>query len=289
MTRAFKTVSAGWLYTTRPDGSGLERLATSPAGIRLFAGASSPDGKAIVFERQRNPGRAIVQIARGGRVVRHGVGIAPTWSSRGLIAYEPRNLEGIYRVCATRPLRASKPVRCFGGRGRSANVPRWSPDGGRLMFNQADGSFERRALDGTIGRHDPDPDPRLFRPIRDVLTGRTLAPVGRLATQKPVFSRLPGPLPDSSRRDRTAPPGAWRLHGGAGLAATAPPLAIVPNAGARFAQESGLASRPTSSATPTRSSSSSPGRCAAQHHPTPARPHAPEERSSRSCAHGARQ
>ena len=134
VTREFKTISAGWLYTVRPNGSDLERLATSPAGIRLFPGAWSPDGKAIVFERQHNPGRAIVQIARGGRIVRHGVGIAPTWSTRGLIAYEPRNLTGIYRVCATRPLRASKPERCFGGRGRGANLPRWSPDGSRLMF-----------------------------------------------------------------------------------------------------------------------------------------------------------
>jgi Tol biopolymer transport system component len=134
VTREFKTVSAGWLYSVRPNGRDLERLATSPAGIRLFPGAWSPDGKAIVFERQRNPGRAIVQIARGGRIVRHGVGIAPTWSMQGLIAYEPRNLKGIYRVCATRPLRASKPVRCFGGRGRGANGPTWSPDGSRLMF-----------------------------------------------------------------------------------------------------------------------------------------------------------
>ena len=203
VTREFKTVSAGWLYTTRPDGSGLERLATSPAGIRLFAGAWSPDGKAIVFERQRNPGRAIVQIARGGRIVRHGVGIAPTWSRRGLIAYEPRNLEGIYRVCATRPLRASKPVRCFGGRGRSANVPRWSPDGGRLMFNQATGASSAELwtarLDGTILTRIPDyfaPSPT-FSP-----DGRwLLSVVSRLKSQSsPVYQDLYLTRPDGTGR-----------------------------------------------------------------------------------------
>ena len=190
VTRAFKTVSAGWLYTVRPTGGDLERLATSPAGIRLFPGAWSPDGRAIVFERQRNPGRALVQIARGGRIVRHGVGIAPTWSARGLIAYEPRNLKGIYRVCATRPFRASKPVRCFGGRGRGANVPRWSPDGRRLMFTitQPTGTGSGSELltarmDGTILTRIPD----------DLAHSPAFSPDGRWLLS--VDSRLTGPPP----------------------------------------------------------------------------------------------
>jgi len=157
LTREFQTVSAGWLYNVRPNGRELKRLATAPGGMRLFPGAWSPDGKAIVFERQRNPGRPFVQIARGGRIIRHGVGIAPTWSTRGLIAYEPRNLEGIYRVCATRPGRAAKPVRCFGGRNLPAHNPTWSPDGRRLMFaisQRISGGYSSELwtarLDGTI-------------------------------------------------------------------------------------------------------------------------------------------
>jgi Tol biopolymer transport system component len=190
VTREFKTVSAGWLYTVRPNGGDLERLATSPAGLRLFPGAWSPDGKAIVYERQRNPGRTFVQIARGGRIIRHGVGIAPTWSRRGLIAYEPRNLKGIYRVCATRPLRASKPVRCFGGRGRPAHVPTWSPDGRRLMFDitqPAVTGFSSELwtarLDGTILTRIPD----------DLALSPTFSPDGRWLVS--VNSRLTGQSP----------------------------------------------------------------------------------------------
>ena len=133
VTREFTTVSAGWLTGQ----AGRRR----PQAARHLARRHPALSGRLVSKRQGNRLRAaaqsrpgIVQIARGGRIIRHGVGIAPTWSRRGLIAYEPRNLEGIYRVCATRPLRASKPVRCFGGRGRSANS-RWSPDGGRLMFD----------------------------------------------------------------------------------------------------------------------------------------------------------
>ena len=190
LTREFTTVPAGRLYTVRPNGSGLRGLATSPAGIRLFPGAWSPGGTAIVFERQRNPGRALVQIARGGRIIRHGVGIAPTWSRRGLIAYEPRNLQGIYRVCATRPFRASTPVRCFGGRGRPAHVPTWSPDGRRLMFDitrpTATGPSTElwtAGLDGTILTRIPD----------DLAHAPAFSPDGRWLLS--VDSRLEGQSP----------------------------------------------------------------------------------------------
>jgi Tol biopolymer transport system component len=203
LTREFKTVSAGWLYSVRPSGRELKPLARAPGGMRLFPGAWSPDGKAIVFERQRNPGRPFVQIARGGRVIRHGVGIAPTWSPRGLIAYEPRNLNGIYRVCATRPERASKPVRCFGGRNHPAHIPTWSPDGRRLMFTisqRIPGTYSSELwtarLDGTILTRIEELELPTFSP-----DGRWLVyEQARLVGQSSVYGDLYLTRPDGTGR-----------------------------------------------------------------------------------------
>ena len=202
VTREFKTVSAGWLYTTRPDGSGLERLATSPAGIRLFAGAGLPTAR-----RSSSSGSAIraePSCSRAWRTDRpprrgHRADVVEAWVDRLRAAQSQGHLPSlrdpaVAGLQAGSLLRGPRPLRQ-----RSEVVP------GRRQTDvqPGDGSVERRALDGPLGRHDSDPDPRLCSPLPGVLTGRTLARVRCRATHRPVLSRLSGSLPDSSRRDRT--------------------------------------------------------------------------------------
>jgi Tol biopolymer transport system component len=177
VAREFTDRSAGWLYTVERDGGGVKRLARAPWGIRLFPGAWSPDGKAIVYEQSRGSARPFVMIARGGRIVRHAVGVWPSWSSRGLIAYETRQIGKRFRVCVTRP-RPAVNVRCFGYPNAVVRVPTWFPAGRRLMF--AYGYFAPQGfseelwtarLDGTILTRTPPGD----------IGVPTLSPDGRLS------------------------------------------------------------------------------------------------------------
>jgi Tol biopolymer transport system component len=134
VAREFTDRSAGWLYTVERDGSGLRRLARAPWGIRLFPGAWSPDAKAIVYEQSRGSARPFVMIARAGRIVRHRVGVWPSWSRLGLIAYETRLIGKRFRVCVTRA-HATANLRCFGYPDAAVRTPIWFPAGRRLMFS----------------------------------------------------------------------------------------------------------------------------------------------------------
>jgi Tol biopolymer transport system component len=83
--RNSKTTAKGALHTVKPDGSGSRRLAVSIQGLRLYPGAWSPNGKAIVYEQHRINGSSLVRVHRGGRVTTLARGSIPSWSRRGLI------------------------------------------------------------------------------------------------------------------------------------------------------------------------------------------------------------
>ena len=121
------------IYTVRPDGSGLRRLLKASQGLTLAPGAWSPDGKAIVY--QHHSFRTLVRVFRAGRITTLARGSQrPTWSRRGLIAYET-SVPGEQRnqVCLRR-LQAPAPLRCFAFADASVSDPTWSPNGRRLMF-----------------------------------------------------------------------------------------------------------------------------------------------------------
>jgi Tol biopolymer transport system component len=132
------------IYTVEPDGSGLQRLVAAPGGARLLDGAWSPSGEAIVYEQSSS--RSLVRIFRAGRattLVRPAG--SPTWSRRGLVAYEALVTgEGRSEVCVRRPDPAA-PARCIGFADASVTSPVWSPNGRRLMLmhtTRGEGSAE---------------------------------------------------------------------------------------------------------------------------------------------------
>lgn len=131
--RSFTESVRSALYTVAPDGSGLRRLVKAPQPLGLFSGAWSPNGKAIVY--QHSSGRSLVRVFRAGRVttlVRPAS--RPTWSRRGLIAYEtPVSGEDRNQVCVRR-VEPGAQLRCFGFAEATTSDPTWSPDGHRLML-----------------------------------------------------------------------------------------------------------------------------------------------------------
>jgi Tol biopolymer transport system component len=131
--RAFANSVRSALYTVALDGSGLRRLLKAPQPLDLRSGAWSPNGKAIVY--QQSSGQYLVRVFRAGRVttlVRPAS--RPTWSRRGLIAYEtPVGGENRTQVCVRRAKPGAQ-LRCFGFVEASTSNPTWSPDGHRLML-----------------------------------------------------------------------------------------------------------------------------------------------------------
>jgi Tol biopolymer transport system component len=172
--RSSKTTVKAALYTIKPDGSGPRRLAVSIEGLRLYPGAWSPNGKAIVYEQYRINGTSLVRVHRSGQVTTHARGSIPSWSRRGLIAYMTRASQGSpNHVCVVRP-EPGPPVHCFGSSDASATYPTWSPDGRRLAFTyspyfQGPTELWTARPDGTVLTRTPSdafpifsPDGRLF-------------------------------------------------------------------------------------------------------------------------------
>lgn len=166
--RDSKTTVKRALFTVKPDGSGPRRLAVSIQGLRLYPGAWSPNGKAIVYEQYRINGTSLVRVHRSGRVTTLARGSIPTWSRRGLIAYMTRASQGSpNHVCVVRP-QPGPPVHCF----PSATSPGWSPDGRRLAFTygpQGPAELWTARPDGTVLTRTPSdafpifsPDGRVF-------------------------------------------------------------------------------------------------------------------------------
>ena len=142
------------LYTVEADGSGLRRLVRAPGGARLHDGAWSPNGEAIVYEQSSF--RSLVRIFRSGRattLVRPAG--SPTWSRRGLVAYEtPVTGEERSQVCVRRP-DPTAPAHCIGFADAFVTNPVWSPNGRRLMLMytpRGEGSAEIWTVrpDGTV-------------------------------------------------------------------------------------------------------------------------------------------
>jgi Tol biopolymer transport system component len=124
--RGFNLSVRSAVYTVKPDGSGLQRLLKAPTPVRLYDGAWSPDGSAIVYE-QSGASRTVVRTIRGGRIVQIADRASrPTWSRHGLIAYETRT-----QVCMELRDPFDTP-RCVGSAEGVISSPTWWPDGRRL-------------------------------------------------------------------------------------------------------------------------------------------------------------
>jgi Tol biopolymer transport system component len=147
--RGFDESVRSAVFTVKPDGSGLQRLLKAPMPVRLYDGAWSPDGSAIVYE-QSGLGRTVVRTIRGGRILFIANRASrPTWSRHGLIAYETRT-----QVCVELrdPLDSA---RCVGSADGLISAPTWWPDGRRLrvLFTpRGEGSAEVWTVrpDGTV-------------------------------------------------------------------------------------------------------------------------------------------
>jgi Tol biopolymer transport system component len=147
--RAFEASVRTVLYTVRPDGSGLVRIVKAPMPIDLSEGAWSPDGRAIVYGQS-----PVVRVIRAGRLTTLARPAGdPTWSSRGLIAYETRVPdEQRNQVCIRRrdPLSA---VNCVSVADASIENPVWAPGGRRLLVTHIAGGdveFWTVRPDGTV-------------------------------------------------------------------------------------------------------------------------------------------
>lgn len=125
--------TASVMYTVAPDGSGLRRLLKPTQRLSLAPGAWSPNGKGIVYEQHSV--RSLVRVFRAGRVTTLARPASrPTWSRRGLIAYEtPVTLQNRNQVCVRR-VEPDAQLRCFGFAQATTSDPTWSPDGHRLML-----------------------------------------------------------------------------------------------------------------------------------------------------------
>jgi Tol biopolymer transport system component len=124
--RGFDESVRSAVYTVKHDGSGLHRLLKAPMPVRLYDGAWSPDGRAIVYEQSAFSG-TVVRAIRGGRILSIANRASrPTWSRNGLIAYETGT-----QVCIERrdPLDSA---RCVGSADGLISAPTWWPDGRRL-------------------------------------------------------------------------------------------------------------------------------------------------------------
>jgi Tol biopolymer transport system component len=147
--RGFEASVRNVLYTVKPDGSGLERVVKGPMPITLSESPWSPDGRAIVYEQS-----PVVRVIRAGRLttLARPAGM-PTWSSRGLIAYESRvPEEGRTQVCIRRR-DPSSTVNCVGAAGASIENPVWSPRGRRVLVTRIVGGdieFWTARPDGTV-------------------------------------------------------------------------------------------------------------------------------------------
>lgn len=175
-TRGFEGSVRGVLYTVAPDGGGVQPVARAPSPIILHDDAWSPGGGGIVYEQSSS--RPLVRIVRGGRVttLARPAG-SPTWSRRGLIAYEtPVVGDTLGQVCVRRGTPAAE-ARCIRFADASATNPQWSPDGHRMMVEhtpRAGGPPELWTLrpDGTVLARAPTSDylSAIFSP-----NGRSLA------------------------------------------------------------------------------------------------------------------
>jgi Tol biopolymer transport system component len=147
--RAFDESVRSVVYTVKHDGSGLQRLLKAPMPVRLYDGAWSPDGRAIVYLQSRFRG-SVVRAIRGGRIVSIANGAGrPTWSRHGLIAYQTRT-----QVCIERR-DPEDSARCVGSPDGLTSAPVWWPDGRRLrvLFTpRGEGSAEVWTVrpDGTV-------------------------------------------------------------------------------------------------------------------------------------------
>src|SRR5215211_6416196 len=142
------------LYTVKPDGSGLRRLVKAPMPVSLTSGAWSPNARGIVYEQ--STGGSVVRVFRAAQITtlarRAG---DPTWSRRGLIAYEARvSGESRSEICFER-FGDGAPARCVGFTDASLSNPTWSPNGRRLMVihtpsSQGVGEIWAMRPDGTV-------------------------------------------------------------------------------------------------------------------------------------------
>jgi Tol biopolymer transport system component len=146
---AFTSFSRGHLtvYSVRPDGQDRRRLSDATAdGDPSWA----PDGKHLVFARQRGPFDLFVMNAAGGDEHRaakmRGQQTQPAWSPDGTKVAFVRQARGAQRsdICVF-DFR-DRSVRCATRRSTAFTTvsgPTWSPDGKRLAFAASRGSEPR--------------------------------------------------------------------------------------------------------------------------------------------------
>lgn len=172
------------IVSSNPDGTGVVKLTSTPAGTYDVNPDWSPDGTKVAFERDTSTAGGILTVNADGSNLRQitfaGFGDQdPAWSPDGTrIAVErfdiPAGRDGLYVFDAD----GSHPVQVTQNDARGENVePQWSPDGTKLVFAIAsdtkghaiftvnlDGSGERRLTPWSLDALHPDwsPDGRLI-------------------------------------------------------------------------------------------------------------------------------
>ena len=133
------------IVSANPDGTGVVKLTSGPAGTYDFNPDWSPDGTRIAFERDAGASQEIFTMDADGSDVRQITfdefpGDAdPAWSPDGTrIAVErfdiPAGRDGIYTMNAN----GSDPVQLTQSDARGENIePQWSPDGKTVVFGIA--------------------------------------------------------------------------------------------------------------------------------------------------------